>query len=74
MQRYIDLAYRALFALAILLAALAVAEGVLQILGMSLTRGAYTPGRLLEFSAMVMTFVIALLLRGIRGPGGSSGR
>ena len=35
-------------------------------MGFTVVLGAYTAGRMLEFSALLVTFVIALLLRQIR--------
>jgi len=58
--------YRIMFLLAFGIAALAVAEGVVQLFGQSITRGAYSAGRLFELSGILAAFVIALLLRDIR--------
>lgn len=66
MKNLFNLAYRGLISLAVLLVVLAVAEGFAQMAGTSLVRRMYTPGRLLEFAAIVMVFVIALLLHDIR--------
>ena len=57
---------RLFFAAALVLFALAVLERVAQVMGLSILRGSYTAGRMLEFSALLVTFVIALLLRQIR--------
>jgi hypothetical protein len=56
---------RALFALAFVLAALAVIEKLANTLGYTILRG-FSPSRLLELAAVVLLFVIALLLREIR--------
>lgn len=46
--------------------AVACAEWALSWFEISLLRNIYTPGRLLEFAAIALVFVIALLLRQIR--------
>lgn len=56
---------RALFLVAFGLAGLAAFEKVANVAGYTVLR-LYTPGRLLEFSVVVLLFVIALLLRDIR--------
>jgi len=58
--------YHVIFVTAFALVFLAVVQGVLQLFGQDLLRGYYTPGRLMEFAGILMTFVIALLLRDIR--------
>ena len=57
---------RTLFGFAVALLAVAVFERVLGSLGWTLSFIAYEPSRLLEFSAILIIFVIALLLRQIR--------
>jgi hypothetical protein len=54
-----------LFAVAVLLAALAVSEKALNFYGYTLIIG-YTASRLLEFAVVALMFVIALLLRDLR--------
>jgi hypothetical protein len=66
MDKLLTVVYRLTFLLAFAVAALAVAEGVVQLFGQSIMRGAYSAGRLFELSGILMTFVIALLLRDIR--------
>ncbi len=56
---------RILFIVAFALAALAILEKLLNFAGYTLIR-AFLPGRLLELSAIVLLFVIALLLREVR--------
>ena len=56
----------AVFWLAVAAILLAVVEGVLQVLGFSLTARTYSAGRLLEFATMMMVFVAVLNLRGLR--------
>ena len=57
---------RTLFGISIALLALAVSEAGLRSLGWTLSFIDYEPGRLLEFSVILIMFVIALLLRQIR--------
>ena len=57
---------RALFGISIALLAVAVLEEVLGSLGWTLSFIRHEPGRLLEISATLVIFVIALLLRQIR--------
>jgi len=58
--------YRGLFGISIALLAIAVVELVLRSLGWTLSVIDNEPGRLLEISAILIIFVIALLLRQIR--------
>ena len=57
---------RLFFAIALLLLAVAVIDRILGFFGWRLLWVSYQPGRLLEFAGILMTFVIALLLRQIR--------
>jgi len=58
---------RAFFFGAFLLLLLGVLDRIAEVFGATLPLlGRYTPGRLLEFSAILLIFVIALLLRQIR--------
>ncbi|MDP3774573.1 MAG: hypothetical protein Q8Q85_09935 [Gemmatimonadales bacterium] len=59
-------ATRVFFWAAFLLFALAVFEWTLSWMGRSLLQRMYLPGRLLEFAAICLIFVIALLLRQVR--------
>ncbi len=45
---------------------LAFVEGIVNVFGYTIVRTAYTPGRILEFSASALLFVVVLLLRQIR--------
>lgn len=56
---------RLFFALALVMLFIASFGAVIRLFGWQWTF-TYQPGRLLEFSVMLMTFVIALLLRQIR--------
>jgi hypothetical protein len=66
-QRFASLFNRLFFVGAFLLFALAVAEKVANWSGYTLIGLRYAPGRLFEFSAIMLLFVITLLLRDIRG-------
>ncbi len=57
---------RPLFILALALLAFAGAERLANVAGYTITRSTFTAGRLLEISALLATFVIAILLRQIR--------
>jgi len=57
---------RVFFTLAMLLLAVAVTDWTLHLFGWRLRWQWYQPGRLFEFSGILMIFVIALLLRQIR--------
>lgn len=63
-----DLSYylrRIFFLGSFTLAGLAVAEKVMNLIGYTLLRGRYTPGRLLELTAIGLLFVVVLQLREI---------
>ena len=57
---------RLLFFLALGLLGVAIIEILLSFLDYTILRGAYTAGRLIELSAALLIFVIAVLLRQIR--------
>jgi hypothetical protein len=57
---------RVLFVGAFVLAGVAVWEKLANFVGYTVLRGQYAPGRLLEFAAVALLFVAALLLREIR--------
>ena len=57
---------RIFFGAAFVLFAVAVMERVLNLVDVSILKGSYTAGRLVEFSGILMVFVIALLLRQMR--------
>ena len=57
---------RLLFFVASIMFLIAVWEWVLQMFDYTLTWMPYSPGRLFEFAAILVIFVIALLLRQIR--------
>jgi hypothetical protein len=51
---------------AALLVVLAAAEWMVNLSGYTLLRGTYTSGRLLEFAAILILFVLTVLLRQVR--------
>jgi hypothetical protein len=57
---------RVFFVVAFVLAGLGVWERLARLLGYTVVRGYYDPWRLLEYSAVVLLFVIALQLRDIK--------
>ncbi|OGC91383.1 MAG: hypothetical protein A2W25_04430 [candidate division Zixibacteria bacterium RBG_16_53_22] len=57
---------RLFFAVAFILLIIAIIDRVLNVFGWYLTWTHYSAGRLFEFSAMLMIFVMVLLLRQIR--------
>ena len=59
-------AARLIAIVAAVLLALAIAEAAIQVFGISLISRYYSPGRMMELSATLMVFVVALLLRQIR--------
>ncbi len=60
-------AMRAFFIVAVGMLALAISEGIANTFGYTITlRGGYNAARLLEFSAVLLAFVVTLLLRQIR--------
>jgi hypothetical protein len=67
LERFNSLVSRVLFFAAFLLLAIAVGERLANLLGYTFLRQtSYAAGRLLEFAAIFLIFVIALLLRQIR--------
>jgi hypothetical protein len=65
MNQLASLTNRVLFVVSFVLAALAVSERLANYLGYTLLGSAYAPSRLLEFAAIALLFVFALLLRDI---------
>ena len=57
---------RSVFLIALATIAVAFLEWCAHFLGASLIGNMYTPGRLIELSAMLLVFVIVILLRQIR--------
>ena len=57
---------RLFFFLALGILSVAIIEVLVNFLDYTILRGAYTAGRLIELSAALMVFVIAVLLRQIR--------
>jgi len=65
-EKLISAVYRLSFLGAFVFLILAIAEKVVNLFGYTILRGAYSGGRILEFSAVLMIFVIALILRQVR--------
>ena len=66
LDKIISAAGRPLFFFALALLGLAGTERVANLVGYTVTRSTFSAGRLLEISALLATFVIAILLRQIR--------
>jgi hypothetical protein len=66
-DKFNSIVSRIFFFGAFFLFALAVLERVALSLGVSLLMETFEPGRLLEYATILMVFVIAILLRQIRG-------
>ena len=67
LEKIISLGSRVLFSLSLVLLFIAVAERIANFIGYTILRQTpYTPWRLLEFAAIFLIFVIAILLRQIR--------
>jgi hypothetical protein len=66
MDQLTSILSRVLFAGAFLLLAIAFLERIVVAYGYTILRGSVTGGRLLEISATIVVFLIALLLRQIR--------
>lgn len=62
----ISLFSRLLFIGAFALLALSLLEGAVRQMGYTILRDSFSPSRLLEYAAILMIFVVALLLRQIR--------
>lgn len=60
------LAVRIFFGVAFALLALATWEVAANAVGYTVLRGAYRPGRLLDYAVILLIFVVAILLRQIR--------
>lgn len=66
MQTIYQVFSRILFLIAFAALAIACIEYVVNLLGYTVLREAYTPGRLVELAGALLLFVIAVLLRQIR--------
>jgi len=66
MEKLFSLVSRVLFFGAFVLLGLALFEQASNAFGMTLLRGKYSSGRLMELSVVLLVFVITLLLRQIR--------
>ncbi len=61
-----SIAIRVFFIGSLVLLGLAAMEGIANVFGYTILRNTYTPGRIIEFSAVALMFVVALLLKQIR--------
>ena len=66
LEKLSSLVSRLFFAAAFVFLVLAILERVLNAAGYTFLRAVYTPGRLVEFSGILLIFVVALLLRQVR--------
>ena len=66
MDKLISLASRLFFVVAFGLLGLAVLERAARFTGYTILRGTFEPGRLLEYAAILLVFVMAVQLRQIR--------
>jgi len=66
LQKALSLINRLLFAVAFVLLGTAVLEKLVNLNGYTILGAHYTPGRMLEFSGIILLFVVSLLLRSIR--------
>lgn len=57
---------RIFFVLAFVIFLIAITDGIMRMFGWTFAWVEYSPGRMFEFSAMLMIFVVVLLLRQIR--------
>ncbi|MBD3258320.1 hypothetical protein GF377_07790 [candidate division GN15 bacterium] len=65
-SRTISFFNRLFFSVAVILFIVAVIDWVMRLFGYTLSFLPYTPGRLFEFAAIMMVFVMVALLRQIR--------
>jgi len=66
LEKITSMISRTFFVLAFALLGLAVIERVVRTFDYTVLRGTYTAGRLLEFSVVLLLFVLALQLREVR--------
>jgi hypothetical protein len=66
MEKLMSFISRLFFLASFVLVTLALFDRVLNLFGYTILRGGYTSGRMLEFAAIMLIVVIALLLRQIR--------
>jgi hypothetical protein len=65
-EKLTSLVSRGFFLVAFILLAVAVVERAVNVFGYTIMRGMYPGGRVLEFAALFLVFVIALQLREMR--------
>ena len=66
MESLTSLMSRVFFVVALVLLALSVFEALANFGGYTIMRGTYSAGRLLEFAALLLIFVMAIVLRQVR--------
>lgn len=66
MDKLNSLVSRVFFSISFVLIAIALLDRFLNFFGYTILMGGYTSGRMLEFAGIMLTVVIALLLRQIR--------
>jgi hypothetical protein len=66
LEKFTSIINRTFFVVAFALLGLAVIERVVNFFDYTILRGAYRAGRLLEFSVVLLLFVLALELREVR--------
>jgi lipopolysaccharide export LptBFGC system permease protein LptF len=66
LDKFLSAVSRCFFLVAFLLLVLASTERILNLFGYTVLRGTYSGGRILEFAAVLLIFVIAALLRQVR--------
>ena len=66
LQTWLSLINRVFFVISFVFLVAAVIEKLTNVSGYTLIGEHYTPGRMLDFAAIMLLFVIALLLRNIR--------
>ena len=66
LEKALSLINRLFFGVAFVLLGIAVLEKLVNMNGYTILGAHYTPGRMLEFSGILLIFVVAMLLRNIR--------
>jgi len=65
-EKHVSLFNRLFFAVAVILVIIAVVDWIMRLFGYTIGWLPYNPGRLFEFAAIMMIFVMVALLRQIR--------
>ena len=66
LDKLIIIAYRVMFVLAVIVTGIAVCDKIIMQFGYRLSLAPYGPAKMLEISLILVSFIIALLLRQIR--------